>query len=242
MENNLENNSKVGLPIIIAVTGGIATGKSTVCEILKNSSHYNRNYNYNCLMYIDLDTVAKTLWQEDDVLAEIYLLLEKYKINKENKINKIKLILRELMFNNPDIKKDVENIFHPKIKNWVFNKINKVSKISKISEKLENNNNLENNNLNKKYILIGIPLLQKGSTWLPYFSYIINVQTPMPARLAHLKTRGLSSDLAQKIIAQQPSEQAFQEIADYTIYNNKGLDELKKAVDIAKEHMFQYIS
>ena len=86
----------------IALTGGIATGKSTVASLLA----------LNGMRVIDADTIAHTLldasseWVKERFGAE-YLL-------PNGKVNRAKL--GEMIFATPEAKKDLENFLHPKIK------------------------------------------------------------------------------------------------------------------------------
>ena len=85
----------------IALTGSIATGKSTVASLLL----------LNCMRVIDADTIsheildASTLWVEDTFGKEFIKL---------GKVNRAKL--GELVFSDDKAKKTLEEYLHPKIK------------------------------------------------------------------------------------------------------------------------------
>ena len=86
----------------IALTGGIATGKSTVASLLA----------LNGMRVIDADAIAHTLldasseWVKERFGAE-YLL-------PNGKVDRAKL--GSMIFSTPEAKKDLESFLHPKIK------------------------------------------------------------------------------------------------------------------------------
>ncbi len=85
----------------IALTGGIATGKSTVCNILKL-------YGFSI---IDADKIAHLVLEEQkEKIAQIFG--EKY--IKNGKVDR--KTLGKLIFNNQEAKKTLENLLHPLIK------------------------------------------------------------------------------------------------------------------------------
>lgn len=97
----------------IALTGGIATGKSTVCNILKL-------YGFSI---IDADKIAhKVLDEQKDKIASIF----GKEYIKENKVDRKKLA--KLIFNDKDAKKELEKLLHPLIKEKITEESLKLEK------------------------------------------------------------------------------------------------------------------
>ncbi len=104
---------KVERPIIVGVTGPIASGKSAISSYLENKGYLN----------LDADKIVADLYQDPKIQAEL-----KEKFGKEAIINgKInRTYLRELISQNPAKKEELENFIWPK----VFSKIEEEIKAS----------------------------------------------------------------------------------------------------------------
>ncbi|MBL1320486.1 MAG: dephospho-CoA kinase [Methylophaga sp.] len=89
----------------IGLTGGIASGKSTVCALFK---HYQ-------VPIIDADTIARQLVEpNEEAYAEIIQSFGKGILQKDQTINRSKL--RQIIFSDLVAKQALENILHPKIR------------------------------------------------------------------------------------------------------------------------------
>ena len=97
---------------IIAVIGGIASGKSTVLSILE------REFSYKIL---GMDEIAKALYGEETVLQGLKNLLPKEVFTEEGKLSFPEL--RRLLFTDPERKKILENFIHPLVFQRVFEEI-----------------------------------------------------------------------------------------------------------------------
>lgn len=84
---------------IIAITGGIATGKSTVCDILREKE----------LPVISADEQIKIIYQEEKTIRLIQNIAPK--TIKNGKIDFKSL--RKTFFENEDIKKQIEDYLYP---------------------------------------------------------------------------------------------------------------------------------
>jgi dephospho-CoA kinase len=102
----------------IALTGSIATGKSTVAKILS----------FNGFSIIDCDEIAhKVLNENTNNITKMfgdYLLIQ-----NKNQINRKKL--GKLIFDNPSNKKKLENLLHP----LIYEQVKKQSNIYEVSNK-----------------------------------------------------------------------------------------------------------
>lgn len=96
--------------MVIGITGGISSGKSTISKII-----ISRNYKL-----IDCDLISKELTNIDEVVLEIAEIFGDEVIDGTN-INRKKL--GELIFNNETKKKQLENIIHPRVVQKVIDEI-----------------------------------------------------------------------------------------------------------------------
>ncbi len=96
----------------IALTGGIASGKSTVCNLL----------HLHGLRVIDADSVARKILQ-DEASAVAKLFGERYV--KDGKVDRKEL--GKLVFGDEEARKKLESLLHPKIR----------EEIARLSEKQE---------------------------------------------------------------------------------------------------------
>ncbi len=92
----------------IAITGGIASGKSTVCRFFQEHGAY----------IIDSDALTRELLSKNDIIKKIINIFGN-EVLENNKINKKKLA--EIAFDNPKKLQLLENLIHP----YVFKEIDK---------------------------------------------------------------------------------------------------------------------
>lgn len=89
--------------LLIGLTGGIATGKSTVCKILKDLG----------LKIIDADQIAHQVLTNKEVKKNIKNEFGSQLINENGKIDRKKL--GKMVFDDHDKLKKLESFTHPKI-------------------------------------------------------------------------------------------------------------------------------
>ncbi len=89
--------------MIVGLTGGIASGKSTASKILKKLG----------AKIIDADKLAKEISNRIEVIEEIQNKICSDILNEENKIDRKKL--KEIVFNDKKKLEILNNIFHPKV-------------------------------------------------------------------------------------------------------------------------------
>lgn len=86
----------------LAITGGIAEGKSTVMEILRQQG----------LHAVSADQIARELWSSSDFIADVSKELGIPNLNKE--------LLREKISADSALRREVNSIFHPRIWAEIF--------------------------------------------------------------------------------------------------------------------------
>ena len=90
--------------MILGLTGGIASGKSTVSNIFKKYGIY----------IVDADKIAKELGNRKDVIDEIGEKISKTVIDKNGDVDRAKL--KEIVFSDKSKLEILNKIYHPKIR------------------------------------------------------------------------------------------------------------------------------
>lgn len=174
----------------VAITGNIASGKSQVEKFISN-----KNY-----PVYDTDKIAhKILEQVKDFYG--------YDVFTDGKIDRKKL--GNLVFSNPDLKKKLEEIIHPKVK----------EEILKIFKK------------GYQIVFISIPLLfETGFDKL--FDKIIFVQCDDDIRLQRLMERNhiTKTQALSRMNSQQEQEEKIKK-SDFILHNNSTIRDLETQVN-----------
>ena len=184
----------------IGLTGGIASGKSTVSNILDSLG----------ARIIDADEVAHELMQPERKLwQKIVGCFGREILDSQDKIDRDKL--GQIIFNNAQKKEQLDQLTHPTI-------------ISEIKSRLSALNR------NHKVVIADIPLLIEvgmmdffAEVWLVYVTRDIQI-----ARL--MQRDNISRRAAVKKIDAQLSLSEKKQYADKIIDNNGSKEELKKQV------------
>jgi len=103
-------------PIKIALTGGIACGKSSVSQLFKRIG----------IPIIDLDSIARKVVEPDTkALDELVSYFGSAILNSDKSLNRE--ALRQRLFDNPKNQKIIEEILHPKILEKMHKDIKKLN-------------------------------------------------------------------------------------------------------------------
>ena len=192
--------------IKIALTGNIASGKSTVQGILEKKGY----------KVFDTDDAAHILL---DTMPEIKEVFKGYDIlNSDGLINRGQL--GRIVFSAPELKKKLENIMHPAIKN-------------KILEFFEQNKS-------ERAVFVGIPLLFE-SDMRDIFDKAVLIYTDDFTRKERLILRNNYSPeyAAARMEAQMPQDEK-KLLCDDIIFNNGTLSDLEKSVDECLDRIFMH--
>lgn len=182
--------------IKIAITGNIAAGKSAVEKFLM----------INNFKVADTDIFGHQVLE--DYKNEIVEAFRPYDILENDIISRKKL--GDIVFDNPILKKKLESIVHPLIK-------------QKILEFFEQNKNEE-------YVFIGIPLLYEANMQ-DLFDKVLLVYANDRSRLRRLMIRNhLTKSEAKLRMDAQLSQDKKREMADYVVYNNRSIESLEAQV------------
>lgn len=188
---------------IIGLTGGIASGKSTVSNMLRELG----------AIIIDADQIAKKIVKQDrPALAEIKKFFGKEVIFEDGNLNRKKL--GTIVFNNSYLLKKLNEITHPYIIKEIIDVINWYKKTCN----------------NRVIILDAALLIEMDLIYLVEEVWLISV--PKEVQINRLIQReNISADDAKKRIdAQMPLDEKKQ-YAHIIIDNSKDIDYLKAQVE-----------
>jgi dephospho-CoA kinase len=191
---------------LVGLTGGIASGKSTVAKILESFG----------TAIVNADTLAREVVEPGrDAWKDIVATFGTEILQPDQSLDRQKL--RAIIFNNPDARRDLESIIHPRVRALAEQRIR------------------ESTAAGYSVIVYEVPLLFEGNLheWL---RPVILVACDIETQLERLQRRdGLDRAQAQKHIDAQMSLEEKRRLADYVIENNGSLDDLKKQVEAVLE-------
>lgn len=186
----------------VAITGNIASGKSTVENLLIEKGY----------KVLDTDTVSHELLRDDSVKRKVIEAFSDFDIlDDEDEISRIKL--GKIVFDNDSLREKLEGILHPLIKN----------ETERFFNFLETQG--------EKFAFVAVPLLFEAN-FVDIFDKIMLIYTDDDIRLQRLITRNkISIKHAENRLKIQTSQDKKISLADYVVYNNGSLIELLKNLD-----------
>jgi dephospho-CoA kinase len=186
---------------LVGLTGGIASGKSTVASILRRLG----------AAIVNADELAREVVEpEQDAWKEIIETFGHDILRADKTLDRKKL--RTLVFDRPEARKQLEAIIHPRVRALAERKINALKAAG------------------SPVIVYEVPLLFEGQIhlWLrPVILVACDVRT-QKKRL--LERDQLTESEAEKHIASQMSLEEKRKLADYVIENNGSLADLEQEV------------
>ncbi|MEG6590978.1 dephospho-CoA kinase [Paenibacillus barengoltzii] len=187
----------------IGLTGGIATGKSTVSRLLAERG----------AAIIDADVIAREIMEPGHpVLAAVSERFGPGVLNADGTLNRKKL--GEIVFSNPEERKALEALTHPAIR-------------AEMKQRMEELEAADPHRL----VVADIPLLYESGLD-PLYERIMVVYVPREVQLTRLMLRdGLSKEAAEQRINAQMDIEIKKERADILIDNSGGLEETKRQID-----------
>ena len=209
--------------MVIGLTGGIGTGKSTVSQILRNKG----------FSVIDLDVISHKVIEFPSVVEKIVKNFGKEVLeNNENNNDGNRTVSREklgkIIFSNREKRFTLNSIMHPEILRIMHKKI----------LECESKNEKEN-----KIIFVEIQLLFEVQ-WEKEFDYILLVAAKRDIQVRRVLERDKRSEKeAWNIINSQMSLDEKRGKSDFVIENDGNIDDLNRKVDkflkILEQQQFQ---
>lgn len=191
---------------LVGLTGGIASGKSTVSEILARQG----------AAIINADVLAREVVEPGrQAWTEIVNAFGTAVLQPDRALDRQKL--RAIIFDDPDARKKLESIIHPQVRALAEQRIR------------------EHAAAGYAVIVYEVPLLFEGNLqeWL---RPVILVACDVDTQRKRLQSRdNLSAVQAQKHIEAQMSLEEKRRLADYVIENNGSLEDLERQVQAVLE-------
>ena len=191
---------------LVGLTGGIASGKSTVAEILARQG----------AAIINADVLAREVVEPGhQAWTEIVNTFGTAVLQPDRALDRQKL--RAIIFDDPDARKKLESIIHPQVRALAEQRIR------------------EHAAAGYAVIVYEVPLLFEGNLqeWL---RPVILVACDVDTQRKRLQSRdNLSAAQAQKHIEAQMSLEEKRRLADYVIENNGSLEDLERQVQAVLE-------
>ena len=201
--------------MVIGLTGGIGTGKSTVSQILQEKK----------FPVIDLDTIAHEVIKIPKVIEKIVENFGKEVLensgNFENENNAIRISrekLGKIIFENKEKRLLLNSIMHPEILHTMREQISKYKK-------------------NNKIIFVEIQLLFEVQ-WEKEFDYILLISAKKSTQIRRILERDKRSENdALNIINSQLPLDEKKKRSDFVIENDGNIEELKEKIDKFLEYL-----
>ena len=201
--------------MVIGLTGGIGTGKSTVSQILQEKK----------FPVIDLDTISHEVIKIPKVIEKIVENFGKEVLensgNFENKNNAIRISrekLGKIIFENKEKRLLLNSIMHPEILHTMREQISKYKK-------------------NNKIIFVEIQLLFEVQ-WEKEFDYILLISAKKSTQIRRILERDKRSENdALNIINSQLTLDEKKKRSDFVIENDGNIEELKEKIDKFLEYL-----
>ncbi len=186
---------------LVGLTGGIATGKSTVTSMLRGLG----------ARIIDADDLAREIVEPDrEAWREIVDAFGREMIRPDQTIDREKL--RKKVFTDPQARKRLEAITHPRIRALAQARIRQMA-----AEGAE-------------LVVYAAPLLFENQVHL-WLRPVILVACDATLQKQRLRKRdGLNEEEARRHLQAQMSLEDKRKLADFIIENNDSLEELEKRV------------
>lgn len=191
---------------LVGLTGGIASGKSTAATILESLG----------AAVVNADTLAREVVEPGrEAWQEIIAAFGSEILQSDRTLDRQKL--RTLIFNNPDARRKLESIIHPRVRALAERRI------------------AEHGAAGYAVVVYEVPLLFEGRLheWL---RPVILIACDIETQIERLQQRdGLDRVQAQKHIEAQMNLEEKRRLADYVIENNGNLEDLKRQVEAVLE-------
>ena len=186
------------MAFVVGLTGGIGSGKSLAAQFFSQLG----------ALVIDADQLARSAIERGPEGFDEVLLRFGDTVLKNGDIDRV--ALGQIVFENPQAKKDLEEIIHPRIR-------------AEFEEAVAS--------LNPGQIMVyEIPLLVETNA-ADRFDFVITVESDPEVRRQRLRARGMFHSDIEKRMASQATEEERRAVADCVLTNDGTEDDLLRQVE-----------
>ena len=186
------------MAFVVGLTGGIGSGKSLAAQFFSQLG----------AIVIDADQLARSAIERGSEGFDEVLLRFGDTVLKNGDIDRV--ALGQIVFENPQAKKDLEEIIHPRIR-------------AEFEEAVAS--------LNPGQIMVyEIPLLVETNA-ADRFDFVITVESDPELRRQRLRARGMFHSDIEKRMASQATEEERRAVADCVLTNDGTEDDLLRQVE-----------
>ncbi|MEQ1674663.1 MAG: dephospho-CoA kinase [Candidatus Nitrotoga sp.] len=191
--------------LVIGLTGGIGSGKSTVAQMFAECG----------VAIIDSDLIARELTQiGGTAIAQIRTIFGNAYLDESGALNRIKM--RQRIFTDPAAKVQLEMILHPLIRAQMQEAISAQSTFSTHAQHTA------------PYLMLVVPLLFTATGFRELTHYSLMIDCDEDIQIARVINRdGLDEQTIRHIMAAQMPRAEQLKIADHIIQNNGTLTALQ---------------
>ena len=193
-------------PLVIGVTGGIGSGKSSVARLLAECNG----------IVVDADQIAHEALRQPELLGRVVAQFGTTVIGPDGSIDRKRL--GKIVFSAPEKRVALEAIVLP----WIRGRIHQELSAARTRTDC-------------RIVVLDAPLLIEGG-WTDHVDVMIHVDSSFSSRLARVQDRGWDeSELKRRELLQLPLTDK-QAMADHVINNSGGFESLRSQVQaIVKE-------
>ena len=186
--------------LVLGLTGNIGCGKSSVSNIFMKKG----------IDVVDADIVARRIFDDKDLLNKVFETFGEGIKNDDGSLNR--KALGNIVFNDEEKLKTLNNLTHPKIKENILSEV------------------LKYKNKGKDIIVIDAALLIEDN-YLPHIDKLILVVCREDIQIERIKNRdNCTKEEAISRINSQMSQSEKSKFADYIIDNSNSFEELEQKV------------
>lgn len=186
------------MAFVVGLTGGIGSGKSLAAQFFSQLG----------ALVIDADQLARSAIERGSEGFDEVLLRFGDTVLKNGDIDRA--ALGQIVFENPEAKRDLEEIIHPRIR-------------AEFEEAVAS--------LNSGQVMVyEIPLLVETNA-ADRFDFVITVESNAELRKERLRARGMFHSDIEKRMASQATEEQRRAVADCVLTNDGSEDDLLRQVE-----------
>jgi dephospho-CoA kinase len=185
----------------VAVTGGLASGKTSVCRILKSCGAY----------VISADQIVHQLLSPNSVIGQQVISLLGSDIFSDGQIKRSKVA--EMVFSHPEKLQALENLIHPVVLDEIEKCYQKISKEKTYT-----------------LFVAEIPLLYESESEKLFDAVIAVIADESICRQRFQQSTGYSTEEFDRRMSRQLHPGRKAAAANYVIFNNGDLQQLKEQV------------